>query len=159
VGSPQYIALGTPYPCLSSRLDDDLYGILHNDWFCFHLFLWFRCLWTTLFVLISRLCVVCFWFLILVRCLFDSGWKISFEQVQIRSMALTLASLQIRRHEYSRDFNIVIFVGISTLLFYVINMDALSLFTDSSFLFFGEFKFVLYRCTPSIWMNEYSLFL
>jgi len=60
--------------------------------------------------LISRLSAVCFWFPM--QCLFDSGWKISFEQVQIRSMRMTLASstLQIRRREYSRDLNIVIFV-------------------------------------------------
>jgi len=106
----------------------------------FRLFLWFRRLWTTLFVLISHFCAVCFWFLILMRCLFDSGWKISFEQVQIRSMTMILTSstLQIRRHEYFGDINIVIlviFVGISTLLFYAINMDVVSLFTDSSFLF------------------------
>jgi len=94
-------------------------------------------------VLIFRLCAVCFWFPVLVRCLFDSGWKIIFEQVQIRSMTMTLASstLQIRRHEYSGDFNIVIlviFVGIGTLPFYAINMDAVSLFTDSSFLFLAN---------------------
>ena len=78
------------------------------------------------------------------RCLFDSGRKISFEQVQIRSMTMTLASstLQIRRHEYSGDFNIVIlviFVSIGTLSFYAINMDVVSLFTDSSFLFLTNF--------------------
>ena len=55
-------------------------------------------------------------------------------------MTMTLASstLQIRRHGYSGDMNIVIlviFVGIGTLSFYVINMDAVSLYTDSSFLF------------------------
>jgi len=52
-------------------------------------------------------------------------------------MTMTLASstLQIQRHEFSEDFNIVIFVGICTLLFYAINMDVVSLFTDSSFLF------------------------
>jgi len=93
--------------------------------------------------LISRLCAVCFWFSVLVQCLFDSGWKISFEQVQIRSMTMTLASstLQIRRHEYSGDINIVIlviFVGICTLPFYAINMDVVSLFTDSSFLFLAN---------------------
>ena len=51
-------------------------------------------------------------------------------------MTMTLASstLQIQRHEFSEDFNIVIFVGICTLLFYAINMDVVSLFTDSSFL-------------------------
>jgi len=52
-------------------------------------------------------------------------------------MTMTLASstLQIQRHEYSGDSNIVIFVGIGTLPFYAINMDVVSLFTDSSFLF------------------------
>jgi len=58
-------------------------------------------------------------------------------------MTMTLASstLQIRRHEYFGDFNIVIlviFVGIGTLLFYAINMDYVSLFTDSSFLFLAN---------------------
>jgi len=55
-------------------------------------------------------------------------------------MTMTLASstLQIWRHGYSEDFNIVIlviFVGIGTLPFYAINVDAVNLFTDSSFLF------------------------
>jgi len=97
----------------------------------------------TLFVLISRLCAVCFWFPVLVRCLFDSSWKISFEQVQIRSMTMTLPSstLQIRKHEYLGDLNIVIlviFVGIDTLTFYAINMDVMSLLTDSLFLFLAN---------------------
>ena len=135
-----------------------------NKWFhifyvFFRLFLRFRRLWTTLFVLISRLCAMCFWFLVLVWCLFDSGWKTSFEQVQIRSMTMTLASstLQIRRHEYSGDINIVIlviFVGIDTFPFYAINMDVVSLFTDSSFLFLAILNLycidVLYQFE---WMN------
>ena len=135
-----------------------------NKWFhifsvFFRLFLWYRRLCTTLFDLISRLCAVCFWFPVLVRCLFDPGWKISFEQLQIRSVTMTLASstLQIQR-QYFGDLNIVmlvIFVGISTFPFYAINMDVVSLFTDSSFLFLAN----LYRCTLSIWMNEYRLFL
>jgi len=48
-------------------------------------------------------------------------------------MILASSTLQIRRHEYFGDFNIVIlviFVGIGTLPFYAINMDAVSLFTD-----------------------------
>jgi len=58
-------------------------------------------------------------------------------------MTMTLASsmLQIQRHEYSGDFNIVIlviFVGIGTLPFYAINMDVVSLFIDSSFLFLAN---------------------
>jgi len=50
-------------------------------------------------------------------------------------MSFVLSTLQIRRHEYSGDLNIVIFLGIVTLSFYVINMDVVSLFADSSFLF------------------------
>jgi len=119
----------------------------------------FRRLWMTLFVLIFRLCVVCFLFPVFVQCLFDSSWKVSFEQVQIRSMTMTLASssLQIRRHEYFGDSNIVIlviFVGIGTLPFYAINMDAVSLFTNSSFLFLANLDLycidVLYQFE---WMN------
>ena len=58
-------------------------------------------------------------------------------------MTMTLASstLQIRRNEYSEDMDIVIlviFVGIGTLPFYAISMDAVSLFTDSSFLFLAN---------------------
>jgi len=67
--------------------------------------------------------------------LFDLGWKISFEQVQIQSITLVSSTLLIREHEYSEDFNIVIFVCIYTLLFYAINMDDVSLFTNSSFSF------------------------
>ena len=54
------------------------------------------------------------------------------------TMTLTSLTLQIRRHEYSGDLNIVtlvIFVGIGTLPFYAINMDVVSLFAESSFLF------------------------
>ena len=70
-------------------------------------------------------------------------------------MTMTLASptLQIQKYKYFRDLNVVIlviFVGIGTLPFYVINMDVVSLFTNSSFLFLAKFKFVFYRCTISI---------
>jgi len=75
--------------------------------------------------------------------IFYLGWKISFEQVQIQSMTMILTSstLQIWRYEYSGDMNIVIlviFVGIGTLPFYAINMDIVSLFTDSSFSFLAN---------------------
>ena len=53
-------------------------------------------------------------------------------------MTLASSTLQIWRHEYSGDINIVIFVGVCTLTFYAINMDAVSLFTDSSFLIFAN---------------------
>jgi len=50
-------------------------------------------------------------------------------------MILASSTLQIRRHKYSGDMNIVILVifvvGIDTLPFYAINIDVVSLFTDS----------------------------
>ncbi|AES87136.1 transmembrane protein, putative [Medicago truncatula] len=54
------------------------------------------------------------------------------------TMTLVSSTLQIWRHEYSGDINIVIFIGIGTLPFYAINMDVVSLFTDSSFLFLAN---------------------
>ena len=57
------------------------------------------------------------------------------------TMTLESSTLKIRRYEYSGDFNIVIlvvFVGIGTLPFYAINMDVVSLFIDSSFLFLAN---------------------
>ncbi|AES63810.1 transmembrane protein, putative [Medicago truncatula] len=62
-------------------------------------------------------------------------------------MTLTSSMLQIRRHGYSGDLNIVICVGICTLPFYAINMDVVSLFTDSSFLFLANLHYieVLYK--------------
>jgi len=55
--------------------------------------------------------------------------------MQIKSMTLVLSTLQIRRHEYSEDLNIVKFVGLCILLLYAINMDAVKLFANPSFLF------------------------
>jgi len=57
------------------------------------------------------------------------------------TMTLAASTLQIRSHECSGDFNIVIlviFVGIGILPFYAINMDVVSLFTISSFLFLAN---------------------
>jgi len=56
------------------------------------------------------------------------------------------------RHGYSGDLNIVICVDFSTLPFYAINMDVVSLFTYSSFLFLVNFHCidVLYQFE---WMN------
>jgi len=123
------------------------------------------------FVVSERLClfwfpvfVRCFLFPVLVRYLFDLSWKISFKQVQIQSMTLASSTLQIQRHEYFRDFNIVIFIGIFTLPFYAINMDVVSLFTDSSFLFLAnlnlycinvlhqfEWVNIVYFCQKNVW--------
>jgi len=50
-------------------------------------------------------------------------------------MTLASSTLQIWRHKYSKDLNIVVFVGIYTLSFYAINMDVVSLFADSAFSF------------------------
>ncbi|AES88869.1 transmembrane protein, putative [Medicago truncatula] len=58
--------------------------------------------------------------------------------MQIQPMTLASSTLQIQRHDYSGDFNIVIFVGLCTLPFDAINIDVVSLFTDSSFLFLAN---------------------
>jgi len=50
--------------------------------------------------------------------------------------------LQIRGHGYSGGLNIVICVGICTLPFYAINMDVVSLFTNSSFLFLVNLHYI-----------------
>jgi len=57
-------------------------------------------------------------------------------------MTLESSTLQIQRHKYSGDLNIVICVGFSTLSFYVINMDVVSLFKGSFFLFLVNFYYI-----------------
>ncbi|RHN59280.1 hypothetical protein MtrunA17_Chr4g0011531 [Medicago truncatula] len=57
------------------------------------------------------------------------------------TMTFVSSTLQIWRHKYFGDMNIVIlviFISIGTLLFYAINMDIVSLFTNSSFLFLAN---------------------
>jgi len=84
----------------------------------------------------SSLCdIVCF-----------SGFSQVFDRfrlsVQLQLMTLASSTLQIRRHDYSGDLNIVICVGICTLPFYAINMNVVSLFTDSSFLFLENLHYI-----------------
>ncbi|AES75693.1 hypothetical protein MTR_6g055240 [Medicago truncatula] len=55
--------------------------------------------------------------------LIGSDCQISFDPVQIQSMTLASSTLQIRRHGYSGDLNIVICADICTLPFYAINMN------------------------------------
>jgi len=50
-------------------------------------------------------------------------------------MTFATLTLHIQKHEYMDDLNIVIFVDIYTLPLFAINMDVVSLFADSSFLF------------------------
>ena len=87
---------------------------------------------------VRHLCAALFVFLALFRYLLGSDCQISLDPVQIQSMTLASSTLQIRRHGYSGDLNIVICVGICTLLFYAVNMDVVSLFADSSFLFLAN---------------------
>jgi len=75
---------------------------------------------------VRRICATLFVFLVFLRYLIGSDCEISFDSVQIKSMALASSTLQIRGHDYSGDLNIVICVGICTLLFYAINMDLVS---------------------------------
>jgi hypothetical protein len=103
-----------------------------------------------------------FWFPVFVLCiwfsrplcgvfLFPSLCGVHLFQVEgvvskIQSMStLVSSSLQIRRHEYSRHFIIVILVSICNLLFYAINIDTVSLFAD---FFFSEYELYLFE-----WMN------
>ena len=121
---PLYIAFLLPF-CL-------------NKWFSHWIRFFFRD-----FVVLVRRCFVCrlcamFVFSLLFRCLFRSDCQISFDPVQIQPMTLASSTLQIRRDDYSGDFNIIIFVDLCTLPFYVINMDAVSFFASSSFLFLAN---------------------
>ncbi|AES88782.1 transmembrane protein, putative [Medicago truncatula] len=80
------------------------------------------------------------------RYLIGSDCQISFDPVQIQSMTLASSTLQIRRHGYSGYLNIVICVGLCTLPFYAINMDVVSLFTNSSFLFLANLHYIDVLC-------------
>jgi len=65
------------------------------------------------------------------------------ERSDAQSMIWT-STLQIRMHEYSDDFNfIILFVDI--MLLYVINLDHVSLFRDSSFMVLAILNDVLYQ--------------
>jgi len=88
---------------------------------------------------VRRLRVTLFVILVSFMYLFDSDCQINFDPVHIKSMTLESSTLQIGRHVHSGDLIIVICVGFSTLSFYVINTDVVSLFTDSSFLFLVNF--------------------
>ena len=94
--------------------------------------LWFCCFSATLVCSSSSCSVVCLSCFLQVFVRFRL-WD------QLRSIAdlMTLVSstLQIWRQGYSEDLNIVICVCVYTLPFYAINMNAVSLFADSNFLF------------------------
>jgi hypothetical protein len=126
-------------------------------YFLFYIFLWFL---ATLFILIFSSKYGVLWYSMLVQCLFNSNWKIGFDPVQIESNILALSKLQIRKHEYFRHSNIIIFLYtyVPCHLFYVINMNTIIWFIDYPFNFFNDFKFILHRYTLSIWLNVYYVF-
>jgi len=99
-------------------------------------------------LVVRHLCATLFVFLVSLKYLIASDCQISFDPVQIQSMTLVSSTLQIWKHGYSGDLNIVICVGICTLPFYVINMDVVS----HRFIIFVFSEFALYRYTLSIWM-------
>ena len=107
-------------------------------WLHGQIFMWSVCMLVCGYHLYKVICIFFYWFFVFVWCLFDSGWNISFEQMHIQSMTLVSSTLQIRRHEYFKDFNIVIFKDIDTLSFYAINMDIVILFAKSPFLFLAN---------------------
>jgi hypothetical protein len=51
--------------------------------------------------------------------------------------------LQIRRHGYFGDFNFIILFVVGILSLYAINLDAVSLFVDSSFTFLANVEYVI----------------
>jgi len=91
---------------------------------------------------VRRLCATLFVFLLFLRYLIGLDCQISFDPMQIQSMILASSMLQIRRHDYSGDLNIVICLGICTLSFYAINMHVVSLFTDLFFLFLTNLHYI-----------------
>jgi len=102
-------------------------------------------------VLFVVLCGVV-WFLVLLQCSFDSYWKISFSQSQIQS-TIWVPTLQILKHEYSGDLDLIIFfVGILPL--YAINLGAVSLFANSSFTFLAML-ILMYSINLNEWISFY----
>ncbi|AES64139.1 hypothetical protein MtrunA17_Chr2g0285721 [Medicago truncatula] len=59
-------------------------------------------------LVVHLLCATLFVFLVSLRYLIASDCQISFDPVHIQSMTLVSSTLQIRKHGYSRDLNIVI---------------------------------------------------
>jgi len=87
---------------------------------------------------VHRLCAALFIFLVSFRYLFDLDCQVSLDPVHIQSMILASSTLQIWIHGYSGILNIVICAGFCILPFYAINIDVVSLFADSSFLFLAN---------------------
>jgi len=89
------------------------------------------------FVVFERLCL--FWFPLFVRCVFDFPSLCGVYLIQVERLALSKGKSDqwqvFRRHEYSHICHIC---RHRYLLFYAINMDVVSLFIDSSFLFLAN---------------------
>jgi hypothetical protein len=61
-------------------------------------------------------------------------------------MTLVLSTLQIRMHDYSEYLNFVILIlgfVIDIRTYYNINLNVMSLFTDSSLLIFSEIEYII----------------
>jgi hypothetical protein len=122
----------------------------HRSSFYFCLFCDFV-VWVRRFVvrrLVRRYLISC-----ILRCSFDSYWKIGFSQLQIQSM-IWASTLQIRSHRYSGHFNFIILFVVGILPLYAINSDAVSMFADSSFTFLVILNMWLYDVFYQFeWMN------
>jgi len=143
VFSPSYIKEGwfrvNFWPKITLLTRFFLFPFYWNKWFS-HLFHFLFCDFV-IFVrrwFVRRFCATLFVFLVSLRYLIGSDCQINFDPVQIQSMTLTSSTLQIRIHGYSKDLNIIMCVGICTFPFHAINMDVVSLFTDSFFLFLAN---------------------
>jgi len=119
-----------------------------NKWFhIYFVFLsWFRRLNTTLFCSSSLCGVVCLFCFVRVFVQFRLS-----DQLQLITLASSM--LQTQRYGYSRNLNIVICVGFFTLSFYAINMNVVSLFAYSSFLFLVNLLVSMYSINLNKWIS------
>jgi hypothetical protein len=86
-----------------------------------------------------------------------SNCKINFSQLQIQSIISTL-TLQIRKHGYSGDFSFMILFIVDIVLLYAINLDTVSLFSDSSFTLLVKLNmwlYLMYYFNLNEWISFY----
>lgn len=108
------------------------------------------------FVLFAVMCCVV-WFLIWSWCLFDSYWKINFNQLQLQSRTL-MSMLQTQRHEYLSHFDFII-SSVGILPLYVINLIVVTLFANFWFAFIVMFNMWLCSIHSIKLKDQMSFFL
>jgi hypothetical protein len=97
------------------------------------------------------------WFSVLLRCSFDSFLKIGFSQLHLQSM-IWASTLQIQKHGYSDHFSFVILFVVDILPLYAINLNDVSLFADSPFMFLAILNMWFYLMYSIDWNEWISFF-